>query len=587
MSPSSPAAAPSKHVLTHLARSALELAGISRRFLLQSRIYEDLVPKAVGRLLSQVVRGLRGPMAVVRLHAFAAPERLALVSDTVRLSYGEFDARVNRVAHGLSALGIGPDDRVGLMLDNGHEFIESVAALGYLGATAVQIGYRLKPKEVAYILTHAGVKGLIFHQSHAEVIQEARKIAGGPKMNLCILAGGDLLGPVGFPHYEELAQRGDGRDPPYVRDGGYASLMLYTSGTTGKSKGARRDLSTTQFASVVAMLADLPLYRDDRHLCLCPLYHAAAPAFTAFVFAVGGAVFIPRRFEPEKVLLTIERERITSSVMVPTMMHRILDLPEKELRRYDTGSLRWLMSVAAPLPTDLARRVEEHFGPVLFNMYGATETGLVTLARPGEHTARPGTIGRRIFGNDIRLVSADGRDVPPSHSGQVGEMYVKNGTLVVGYHNDDQATFAAQRDGYFTVGDLAYRDEDGYYYLADRKSDMVISAGVNIYPMEIEQRLHDHPAVFDCAVVGVPDPDWGESLVAFVVPTKDHARKAGPELAAELRAFVGQELADYKRPRRIEFVEEIPRNPTGKIMKRELRQRLADVAGRNGVSQPT
>jgi fatty-acyl-CoA synthase len=222
------------------------------------------------------------------------------------------------------------------------------------------------------------------------------------------------------------------------------------------------------------------------------------------------------------------------------------------------------MSGAAPLPTDLARRVEDTWGPILYNFYGATETGLVTIAKPGEHTARPGTIGKMIGGNEIRLLDGDGREVPV---GQVGELYVKNSMLMDGYHNNRAATQAASKDGFLSVGDLAWRDADGYYYLADRKTDMVISGGVNIYPWEIEQRLHEHPAVQEAAVVGVPDPEWGETLAAWVV-LRDGMRATGEELAEHVRAT----LADYKRPRRWTFVDALPRTPTGKILKRELKE---------------
>jgi acyl-CoA synthetase (AMP-forming)/AMP-acid ligase II len=301
----------------------------------------------------------------------------------------------------------------------------------------------------------------------------------------------------------------------------------------------------------------------------CPLYHSAAPAFVSMVMSVGGCCVILPHFDPELALRTIERERITSALMVPTMYSRLVAVPPETLRRYDTSSLKWLMSGAAPLPTELARRVEDAFGPILYNFYGATETGTVTIALPGEHTARPGTIGRAIPGNDIKLFGPDGKEVP---EGQVGELYVKNAMLMDGYFGNQKATDDATKQGMISVGDLAWRDADGYYYLADRKTDMVISGGVNIYPWEIEQRLHEHPAVFEAAVVGVPDAEWGESLAAYVV-----LRQGKSCEAEELREWVRQTLADYKRPRHVVFIESLPRNPTGKILKRELKQRAVSA----------
>jgi fatty-acyl-CoA synthase len=558
---------------TQLLHNALTYAGISARFLRQSQILRELRPRAVATLLGQVARGLRGPMALLRLHALGIPEQPAVVvpEEGLRLSYRELDARILRLAHNLRGLGVQPGDRFALLCENGHEFIELVAALGYLSATAVQIGYRLKPPEIGYILSNSGARGLLFHAAYEQRVREALSGLKAPPSVLVVAGAGAGPSRAGYRPYEELTSTGHADEPPYVRDGGYGSFMLYTSGTTGKSKGARRDLKATSFTNVLALLSELPLRHDDRHLVTCPLYHAAASAFSGFVAGVGGCLVVPRHVDAERIAELIPRERITSSVMVPTQLQRLCDVLESAPPgRYDLSSLRWIMSAAAPLPTALAARVEALLGPILFNLYGATETGLVTLARPGEHTARPGTIGRALFGNDIRLLDEQGREVGV---GQVGELYVKNGTLVSGYYGDDAATRSAQRDGYFTVGDLGYRDADGYYYLADRKSDLVISGGVNIYPLEIEQRLHAHPQVKDCAVIGVPDAEWGESLCAFIVP-----REPPPDaeaFAAELRRFVAEALADFKRPRRVVLIAEIPRNPTGKIDKRALRQLAA------------
>jgi fatty-acyl-CoA synthase len=222
------------------------------------------------------------------------------------------------------------------------------------------------------------------------------------------------------------------------------------------------------------------------------------------------------------------------------------------------------MSAAAPLTTEAARRFMARFGPVLWNFYGATETGLVTLAGPADHVSRPGTIGRALRGNEIRLLDDAGHEVP---RGQVGELFARNTTLISGYHNNEEATRASQRDGFFSVGDMGRVDLDGYYYLESRKHDMVISGGVNIYPREIEDHLHAHPAILEAAVVGVPDPEWGETLRAFVV-----LRHGAALTEAEVIDYCRRELADFKRPRRVTFLPELPRNPTGKVLKRELRE---------------
>jgi acyl-CoA synthetase (AMP-forming)/AMP-acid ligase II len=554
-------------------RHALATAVSGARVLHRTGLWREVSPVAGLRFALRTL-GKKNPLRILELHALNDPGRPAVVSGDVRLSYGELAGRVNRLAHGLHRLGVGPKDRVAVLLHNGHQHLELGAALGHLGGVAVQVGYRLKPKEVAYILANAGVRALVFHAAHAAAVEEALAEGGGPSRDACLAVdgpapeeGGALPRAPGFPSYEELLALGDPAAAPRVTGGGEGGLMIYTSGTTGRAKGADRNFGETGLEPVLSFIERIPLRCDDRHLVTCPLYHSAASAFSALLLSVGGCLVILDHFEPRAVLRTMERERITSAMMVPTMLSRLVGVGVAEIRRHDLTSLRWLMSAAAPLPTELARRVEEAFGPLLYNFYGATETGFVTLAGPGEHTARPGTIGRLLGGVEARLLDGEGRPVP---EGAVGELYVKSPMLVGGYHRNEDATRAAQRDGFFSVGDLARQDADGYFYLADRKHDLVISGGVNIYPFEIEQRLHAHPSVAEAAVVGAPDPDWGESLVAFVV-----LRDGAAATAEEIQRFVAAELADYKRPRRVLFVDALPRNPTGKVLKRDLKARLA------------
>jgi fatty-acyl-CoA synthase len=281
------------------------------------------------------------------------------------------------------------------------------------------------------------------------------------------------------------------------------------------------------------------------------------------MMTLGASLVVADHFDAEEVLATIEREAVTSAFMVPVMLARLCSLDPAVRKRYDTSSLRWILSGAAPLPTDTARRFQEAFGPILWNFYGATETGLVTLAGPEDHSARPGTVGRPLAGNEIRILGDDGQPLP---TGEVGELYVRNSMLISEYHDDQDATRGAMREGFFSVGDLASLDQDGYVYLASRVHDMVISGGVNIYPAEIEDHLHLHPEVAEAAVVGVPDEEWGERLKAFVV------RRPGSQLSAEAVVQHCREgLADFKRPREVVFIDALPRNPTGKVLKRELR----------------
>ncbi|MEO8552710.1 MAG: AMP-binding protein, partial [Kofleriaceae bacterium] len=331
-----------------------------------------------------------------------------------------------------------------------------------------------------------------------------------------------------------------------------------------KPKGANRSYKKTGFESVAELIQQMKVRADDRHLVVCPLYHSAAPAFVAIMMALGATIVLQNHFDPEQCLEIIEREQITCTLMVPTMLIRIAALPRETIAKYSHRSLRWVMSGAAPLSTEAARRFMEIFGPILWNFYGSTETGLVTLAGPGDHVSRPGTIGKAMRGNQIRLLDDQGHPVAP---GQIGELYARNSTMITGYHGNDKATSDAQREGFYSVGDIGRIDADGFYYLESRKHDMVISGGVNIYPREIEDHLSTHPKILEAAVVGVPDPEWGETLRAFIV------LRDGEQLSeADIVDYCRAALADYKRPRKVTFLVELPRNPTGKILKRELRE---------------
>jgi len=544
-----------------------DTAWTALKFLRSAGFLSALTPGGVGRFVKTAdLRARRGPATILRLHACNTPDKLAVVDGATRLSYREFYARVCQLGHGLLSLGVGRRSPVAVMMPNCHQYLAAQAAIAAVGATVVQIGYRLKAAEVQYILENSGARAFLYWHEYAAVVEEAMKRAALPASQAVRVGGASGFGR----DFEDLLRGQQATAPPAVRGdaaGSQGGVMVYTSGTTGKPKGAHRDFEATGMQEAVHFLLKFPLSHADRHLAVCPLYHSAAPFFTGMTFLVGGTVVLERHFEPEQVLALIQRERITSSMMVPTMLNRLVSVDDAVLRKYDTSSLRWLMSGAAPLPTELARRVEAAFGPILYNFYGATETGLVTCALPGEHTARPGTIGRAVEGNSIKLMQG-GREVAV---GEVGELWVKNSMLVGGYHKNERATNESLQGGYFSVGDLARRDADGYFYLADRKTDMVISGGVNIYPLEIEQHLHTHPAVADVAVVGVPDPDWGESLRAFVVLRPGSV--AGELLRADLKRFCKDALADYKCPRRFDFLDALPRNPTGKVLKRELRDR--------------
>lgn len=548
-------------------RSRIDRAVFFANVLRASKVVQPIRPSGV----AQFVRGARqtrpGPHLAVMFHAAAHPDKEAVIEygehGVKRYTWGELDATINRLAHALVARGVRGGSRIALMLPNGSEYLIAQQALARLGATAVQIGYRLKAGEIAYILDNAEPIATIVHHDYIPAILEARKQAG--KGGAMIVVGGTVTpGSPDLEEWDRALAAARPEMPPRVTGGDGGGVIVYTSGTTGKPKGANRAWRKTGFESVADMILQVGMRADDRHLVTCPLYHSAAPAFVAIMMSLGATIVLQNHFEPEAALDIIQKERITCSLMVPTMLIRMTNLPADTLAKYDASSLRWVMSAAAPLTTEAARRFMRQFGPVLWNFYGATETGLVTLAGPHDHVSRPGTIGRALRGNEIRLLDERGNDVAP---GDVGELYARNPTLISGYHGNDDATRSSQREGFFSVGDCGRVDADGYYYLESRKTDMVISGGVNIYPREIEDHLSTHPAILEAAVIGVPDPEWGETLRAFIV------LRNGQQLTeTDVINYCREGLADYKRPRKVTFLAEMPRNPTGKILKRELRE---------------
>ena len=530
-------------------------------------VVKPVRPGALARFAHAARQTPFGPHLALMFHAVRQPDREAIVEygerGVRRLTWSELDATINRLAHALVARGIHGGGRVALMLPNGMEYLIAQQALARLGATAVQIGYRSKPAEIAYILTNAEPTATIVHARFLADMREARAQAGGKGGPMLVVAGDGAITEGEATDWDRALAAASPEIPPRASSGDGGGVIVYTSGTTGKPKGANRAWKQTGFESVADMIYQVDMRADDRHLVVCPLYHSAAPAFVAIMMALGATIVLMNHFDPEGALDIIQRERVTCSLMVPTMLIRISNLPDETLAKYDTRSLRWVMSGAAPLTTEAARRFMDKFGPILWNFYGATETGLVTLAGPGDHVSRPGTIGKAMRGNSIRLLDDAGHEVK---QGEIGELYACNSTMIAGYHRNEEATRSSQRDGHFSVGDMGRVDADGYYYLESRKHDMVISGGVNIYPREIEDHLHTHPAILDAAVVGVPDPEWGESLRAFVV-----LRQGQQASEAEVIEYCRRGLADYKRPRKVIFVDELPRNPTGKILKRELR----------------
>jgi fatty-acyl-CoA synthase len=511
---------------------------------------------------AQAIASQPNPAHVYRVAAARDPSVAAILTDKGTLTFGELDRGIDDLAAAMQGRGLRRGTSILLMLHNRPEFIVAQAAAGRLGAPAVSVSWRSTAEELSFVASHSGAKGVFFEPSAWPVVEAAAKVAPALRENLFVVGAPPGEEPAGSVRFDDLtAARKTFRAEGNAAED--AAVVVYTSGTTGKPKGAVRKFPRDTLPAAMRFIAETPLRVDDIHLVACPLYHSTAFAFLNFTHILGGAAVLLEEFKPEPFLEHVQRFGATTTAVVPTMLHRILELGPTVLARYDLRSLRAIFSGGAPLPGPLAFDTMNQLGDILYNFYGATETGLVTLASPTDLRAAPGTIGRVVPGNDVRLLDDAGRDVP---EGTVGELYVRNKLLVAGYHNDPGATAASMRDGFFSVGDLARRDGAGRYFIEGRKRDMIISGGVNVYPAEVEGALEAHPGVAEVAVVGVSDPEWGERVRAFIV------RKPGSQAdAAELKAWVRARLATPKVPRDFWFLDALPRNATGKVLKRDLR----------------
>lgn len=492
------------------------------------------------------------------------PEHLALVEPDGRSwRAGELLADANRLVHALRARGLTQGDCVAVCLPNGAPMIIAYLAAAQAGWYLTPINHHLTAGEIAYIVGDCEAKAFIAGARFGATCRAAADEVGLPAA--ARIADGELEG------FTPLAALLAGQPATLPDNRAAGQVMNYTSGTTGRPKGVRRPLAPYEPDAVFSMFAmflgmfGIQPHADNVHLCGSPLYHTAVLVFAGSSLHYGHTVVLMDKWTPEQCLELIERYRVTTSHMVPTQFHRLLALPDEVKRRYDLSSLRHMVHAAAPCPVDIKRRMIEWWGPVIYEYYAASEGG-GTLVTPEEWLRYPGTVGRAWPSSEIRILDEAGEPCPPNVPGTV---YMALGMADFKYHKDDSKTAANRRDGFFTVGDVGYLNDDGYLFLCDRKIDMIIVGGVNIYPTEVESQLLTHPKVADVAVFGVPHPDWGEEVKAVIEPAPGVT--PGPELAEEILAWCTEHIARYKCPRSIDFVEAMPRDPNGKLYKRKLR----------------
>lgn len=507
---------------------------------------------------------------IVERNAKLFPQRPAVESAELRLCHAELAVRVRQLSSALRARGLGKGDRFSVLSMNTADFLVAYLAASHGGLILNTVNFRLSVSEISWILNDAQPRLLIFEAQYAEIAAQLRDSVASIKHYVRV--GGDEPLPDGVESYEALLAAGDGAAPLTLAHPDDDCCLMYTSGTTGKPKGVVHTVRS--MASVAEIISsELGLSGATRLLAIAPLFHMGAATLSLAALYRGGTVILHRAFDADAVIRTIERERITAMHMVPTMVQAVLDSPVRN--RHDLSSLKMLMYAAAPMPLALLKRAVAALGPIMVNGYGQTEINMLTLLHPHQHSLdgtpeqvrRLASVGQAHWQCEIRIVDNGGNTVP---SGVIGEVTARSSTAMARYWNNDAATAATLREGWIRTGDVGYLDDEHYLFLVDRMKDVIISGGENIYSREVEDALASHPAVHECAVIGVPDAKWGETVKAVVVLSSGETATAD-----ELILFCKTQIAAFKAPKSIVFAAELPRLATGKISKQELRSRYA------------
>jgi len=481
-----------------------------------------------------------------------------------RYSFAELNARCNRTANALASLGVKKGDRVALLLMNSVEFCESFFAIGKLGAVCVPLNWRLVPDELAFILKDSGSTHLIYGEEFSGMAKDLyARGAEGTDVKEWICFGAE----DGISHsYDAVTAKASDAEPPVVASGDDHLYIMYTSGTTGLPKGVVHTHDTAMWACVT-INATADMHYGDRYLTMLPMFHVGA--LTPITLNVYGGVtsIVGRAFDPTEAWHIIQDEKVTTMLAVPAMLGFMLQVPAKD--EVDTSTLRWCMSGAAPVPVALIESFDK-IGIEIHQIYGLTETcGPACLISPEDSIARAGSTGKAFFHTHVRIVDDQGKDVP---AGENGEVVVQGPHIMKEYWNRPDATAETIKNGWLHTGDVAMMDKDGFVYIQDRKKDMIISGGENVYPAEVENVILTHDGVKEVAVIGQPSEKWGESPLAVVVKSDNGLT------ATDVLDHCQGKLARFKQPRTVEFIDEIPRNPSGKALKRLLRDQFPGPA---------
>lgn len=511
---------------------------------------------------------------ILAVNAKKYPEKIVLKDDRISRTFPELDIRTNKIANAFLDMGVEKGDKVAVLLNNSVDFMEIYMAAAKIGIIIVPVSFRLVGKEIQYIVDNSDASTFIVQSrepSYIETIETIRSDLGKIPDDRYIALG--QVTHTGYLAYEQIVNAASESSPEIKVENEDSWILLYTSGTTGIPKGVVRS-HRSYISFFLINEVEFGFTHDDYGAIMMPLSHVNS-TFYSFVFTyIGAGCYVHREYglNPEEVLALIDKEKITFTSLIPTHYAIIFDLPEEIKKKYDVSSMRTLLCSSAPARKSLKLQIMEFFPNVrLFEAYGSTEAGLVTTLRPEDQLKKLGSIGRECVGTDIiKLLDETGNDVPV---GEVGELYSKGPMMFDEYYRLPEKTTQAFQGDYFTARDMVRMDEDGYYYIVDRKDNMIITGGEHVYPSEVEEIICQHPAVFDVAIIGVPDRKWGEAVKAVVI-LRDNMTTTEEEIVEHCQG----KMASYKKPKTVDFIlkEEMPRTSTGKILHRILRERYKE-----------
>lgn len=509
---------------------------------------------------------------MVKLNAKKFPKTIALKDKNRSYTYSELNRRVNKLSHSLLSLGLKKGDKFAVLLENSVEIVEAYLAAAKTGLIIVPVHFRFVGKEIVNIMDNSDAKAFIVHDEFTPTVDEIKSDLKNVKSEQYIVVGEKVKG---YKEYEEFVKGASEGEPEVNVECHDPWIILYTSGTTGKPKGVVRS-HESYIAFFLINAVDFGFTEYDICLNVMPLYHVNSTFYTFLFLYLGGTAYIhpARHFRAEEILEIIEREKITYISLIPTHYNLILNVSE-EAKKRDVSSIRKLLCSSAPVRKSMKKAIMDFFpGVKLYEAYGSTEAGLVTILKPEDQLRKLGSIGYEAVGTDfVKILDEDGTEVP---IGEVGELYSRGPMMFEKYYKLPEKTTSSFYGEWFSAGDMAKRDEDGFFYIVDRKDNMIITGGEHVYPSEVEEIIGKYPGVFDVAVIGLPDTKWGERATAVVVPKQ----KTNLD-EKSIIDYCRDKMAGYKRPKQVIFIkdEEMPRTPTGKILHRVLRERFGDMGG--------